>query len=560
MAKYYIRDARHTTTTSSCQEGGAPNYSVLIYHFLRTCGFDWIWECDGNAGDNPTHITDGNMEDSGVSSWADVGTPTTKAKVTTPLRQGTQALQISTDAVGEGAQSAGLVSTRASTQYHVTVWASNNSGNNFEVHAYDGVAGPSKLGDLPDNSGVYTAYHFDFTTGASGTPYIQILSTQATAQTIYIDGIIIFESYFEYAGLHNAGTDGSITNPDQFTSPSDYTFTAGDVGRWVCVYDPTNPTNTGAYEILSESSGTVTLELRSTTGTLTTQSGLAFRVIDIDDASVPWNINMDTWLRSVGWGLESPHSSGWRLFFRHSLINGQASKAVLVWAAPEDTDYDYETGTFISNGPSTQRGVDDPYEFSASSINQHNWMGGYSASTSNLQRFFLMMEDDFSFLTFIQFDTVTDNCGLMAVGYTGTDTYNTGIMEFDLMAKNSFSTSDALDWTSGTHAWARNGVSFLPNDQACSALLMQLGYGGVSLDVFADAGNVANPFSSEEWLVPVISQRYGYGENPEGSVKPWSKGVYQGRHNITNLTTFDSEQYIHFKKGLIWAWNGFDLT
>lgn len=557
MAKYYIRDAQFTPT-GSYQEGGVPSYSVLMYHFLRTCGFEWIWECDGNAGDNPTHITDGNMEDSGVGSWADVGTPTTKAKVATPIRQGYQALQISTDAVGEGVQSAGLLSTRFSIQYHVTIWASNNSGDNFELWVDNGGGSFVKIGDLPDNSGVYTAYHFDFTTNASGTAYIQIRSTQATAQTIYIDGIIIFESYFEYAGLHDAGTDGSITNPDQFTSPSDYTFTSGDIGRFVCVYDPTNPTNTGAYEILSESSGTVTLELRTTTGTLTTQSGLAFRVVDIDEASVPWNANMDNWLRSVGWGLESPHSSGWRLFFRHSLVNLQANKAVIVWAAPEDTDYDYETGTFFPSGPSTQRGMDDPFEVNPTG-KIHCWMGGFDASAGYLQRFFLMLEDDFSFLTFIQYDSVDTSSGLLAVGYTGTDTYNTGIMEFDMMCKNAYTTTDQLIWTNSINAWALNGVSFLPNGYACNALLTQFGYGGGSSDVFSDSGNVANPFSGEEWLVPVVSQRFGYSENPEGSLKPWSKGLYRGRDNITNLTTFDSENYIHFKEGLIWAWNGIDL-
>jgi len=557
MAKHYVRDVRITPTGFS-QEGAMPNYSVLIYHFLRTCGFEWIWECDGNAGDNPTHIDDGNMETVGVGDWADVGTPTTKQKVTTPIRQGTQALEIVSSDTGEGVQSNGLVSTRANTDYHIAVWANNNSGANWEVWWYDGAGPLVKAGDI-SSDGAYQAYHFDVTTAGSGTPYIQIISGFSGSQTIHIDGIIIFESYFEYAGLHDEGTDGSITNPDQFTSPSDYTFSSSDIGRYVCVYDSTNPTNSGCYEITGESAGTVTLDLKSTTGTLTTQASLAFRVIDLDSASVPVSTNMENWIRSVGWGLESPHASGWRVFFRHSLENGQTNKAIIVWAAPEDTEYDYETGTFLDSGPSTQRGYDDPYDFDGTG-NLHCWAGGYDATVAYGQRFFLMMEDDFSFFTFVQYSSdPSPSHGVFFVGYTGADPYNTGIMEFDLCCRSDFSTANMLSWAN-TNAWGRDIVTFAPDGHAAPGLLAQLGYGVSSSGIFNQAGNIANPFSSEEWLVPIHTTRYGEGESPEGSFKPWSIGMYQSRSNITDMTTFDSEQYMHFDLGLVWAWNGYDLT
>lgn len=556
MAKHYVRDVR-ITPTGFPQEGAAPHYSVLIYHFLRTCGFTWLWECDGNAGDNPTHITDGNMEASGVTDWTAVGL-TNLSKVTTPIRQGTQALEVEANGTAEGVQSSNLLSMRASTNYHITIWARNNAGPNFEVYFFDGV-GSSLAGTIPSD-GVYQAYHFDVTTAASGTPYIQVVSSFSGTNIIHIDGIIIFESYFEYRGLHDAGSDGSITNPDQFTSPSDYTFTGSDVGRWVCIYDPTNPTNSGVYEITAESAGSVTLDLKSTTGTLTTQASLAFRVIDLDDASVPVNTNMDNWIRSVGWGLESPHASGWRLFFRHNLANGQTSKAVQVWVAPEDTEYDYETGTFLSTGPSSQRNRDDPFAFNPTG-NYHTWMGGYDATVPNLQRFFLMMEDDFSFFTFVGYDTVDGQHAVFFAGYTGADPYNTGIMEFDLYCKaDSYSTNNMLQWGSSGDAWGRRGLTFSPAGLAANTLIPQLGYAGASEDVFDQVGNVANPFSSEEWLVPLHSNRYGDSDNPEGSFKPWSIGLYQARDNITEVTTFDSEGYIHFTEGLVWVWNGVDLV
>lgn len=52
-------------------------------------------------------VTDGNMETTGVGNWAAVGTPTTRQKTTTSGRVliGTQALQIITDDISEGATS-----------------------------------------------------------------------------------------------------------------------------------------------------------------------------------------------------------------------------------------------------------------------------------------------------------------------------------------------------------------------------------------------------------------------------------------------------------------------
>lgn len=537
-----------------------PHFSVLMFHFLRTCGFTWLWECDSNAGDNPTHIDDGNMATIGVADWADVGTPTVKQKVTTPVRQGLQALEIAADAASEGVQSNNLISMRASIGYHVTVWANNDSGASWEVWADNGDGLPVKLGDITSD-GSYQEYHFDFTTHSSGNPFIQILST--AAGTIYVDGIIVFESYFEYAGLHDPGTDGSITNPDQFTSASDYTFTVGDIGRYVCIYDIDNPDNSGAYEITGEAGGVVTLDLKSTTGTLTTHAttNLPFRVIDLDDASVPVNVNMDAWIRGVGWGLESPHISKWRFFCRHNIPDLWTSKGVNIWAAPGPTEYDYEDGSFLMSGPSTQRTLSEKYAYAAN--DGHFWHGGQQQSVTAQSRCFLMMEDDFSFVTAVIHNDgpVQRTHGTFFVGYTGTNIYNPGNMEFDLLASTIRGlNSSAIEWNHVDACWGLNAVTFNFNDFAAPTSILALGRGISADGVFNQTGIQANPFSGDEYMMPITTYRYADTSDVEGSYKPYTVGLYRARFNMTEMVVFDSEQFIHFANGLVWDWNGFDLA
>lgn len=52
-----------------------------------------------------TLVTDGDMEDSGVTNWASIGSPTTNAKAATVFQFGRQALHLVSDATDEGATS-----------------------------------------------------------------------------------------------------------------------------------------------------------------------------------------------------------------------------------------------------------------------------------------------------------------------------------------------------------------------------------------------------------------------------------------------------------------------
>ncbi len=555
--EHYIRDLQITFATATRGQG---QIDYTLFHFLRNAGWDWLWECDGYAGVAPNRIPDGNMELAGVgANWSALGAgPALLSKVTTPVHSGVQALEVVSQQSGDGVESALFTSMENLTAYHVAIWALNNTGQPWTVSVDIGT-GYAVVGTIPHNA-AYALSHFSFTTAAAGTRKLKIEDTSGTIGTIYVSDILVVKSYFEYnaADSWRSGTDGSAINPNQFSSLS-YSFIAGDIGKVVCIWDPTNPKNSGAYKITSAVGGVATLDLRSGTAVLTAASGLSWRMIDLTKAP---DSTTDTGMRGAGFGLQSPHSSKWRFFLR------QAITAAGVWGAPEDTDFDFSTGTFYKTGPSTQNSKQAAYTVWSGLANQ--WVGMHfmitGAASAGTRRMFLMMGSDHSFFTFLSYDATggTNNFGhdTIIAGYLGADAYHPGVQEWGFFARWEYCYLSSVYYVGiyfdgTTYRFSGKGTAIDPSGAARDVGFGQLGYGAASLDVVSQSNAGPNRWSGNEWLHRPILYR---GDPDLAAEWPSERiadiGVFQGRQNMTALSTFDSHAYIHFAYGLCWKWMG----
>jgi len=553
------RDLEVSFNTAAGQ-GGMGKINSYIFHLLRLIGWTWLWECDGTAAD-PNRCPDGNMEAAGVGSWTAVGTGSL-AKDTSEFHSGTQSLEITAPATSDGARSAALTSMDDSTDYRVAIWAYNDSGVAWDVEVDDGSGSFSSVGTIPDNSGVWTLYEFAFTTHTSGTRYIRVVNDLGTGgEVVYVDGILIWRSWFEH-NVDQEGTDGTLTNPDEFSSTG-YTFVAGDVGKVIVVHDPTNVGNTGWYTIASVAAGVATLEMRSTTAAFTTQGSLAWRMLD------PANAPDDTSSSSAigaGWMLESPHSSSWRLKCRYNLTYGSTDKGVSYASSPVDTDFDFSTGNFYPSGPSTQRSMQGDYYYTTSGFWSDTafWRGpaiGTGYGVTSPCRAFLKTDSDGSYVASVVFEQGAGYHGAFLVGYTGNDSYHPGIQEFlQQMRWEDRTRAGEINFTTDDDRYFPYvGIGFTPDDLAVWTNLAQEGIGAGTVNPWVRSLACANQFSGDEQLRPLIIARDPTGDEGFPSIRESNIGIYQGRSTLPDLSTFDSDQYLHFKDGYVWEWPGVDV-
>jgi len=554
MSKHRIRDLQ-ITSTSTLHVMAQIHY--VLFHFLRNAGWTWLWECDGYAGDSPNRVPDGNMEAAGAGSWAPL-LGASLAKVSTPVHSGTQALSVDSGAVNAGTESSALTSMENLTKYHLAIWALNNTGQPWNVDVDIGT-GYVTVGTIPSD-GAYGLYHFNFTTAAAGTRKLRVVDNLNSQGTIYLSDILVIKSYWDYNPLDTVpkGTDGATINPNQFSSLS-YSFVAGDIGKVICTWDPTNPKNSGAYKITAAAGGVATVDMRSGTAAFVARSGLTWRMIDLTKApGAPTN----TGHRGAGFGLQSPHSSGWRFFVRQNLYNSN-NPAQCVWGAPADTDFDFSTGTFYKTGPSTQNTKQNAYTLwtsgSGTYTNQHYW--SFSTSSSyGTNRFWLMTDDTGSFVAQVFWDSQTGSlyhdCPVM--GYLGSSPYLPGEEAWGLFSSwNTWtSATSRMNWNGGVTQFAYNGTMIGPIGLAEDAVWGQYGYANSTADVVTQSNAGDNPWSANEWLHKPIAVRDPEGEAGYPAEMTIDIGVLQGRQNMTNLSTFDSNAYLHFDNGLVWEWDG----
>lgn len=643
--KHWVRDVPLTDPQNYIANGNTMQANALLYNFLRVAGWKWLWECDGQldyTSPDPNHVADGNVQASGLAYWSSYNGGSISKDIVT-VHSGIRSLKVIAANVGEGVQSAALLSMKNSSgwisgtgdslsspvgreqtysdntsrfsidhigsylaisgnidpnndgefvisryvstnaakfenpagsatgysdvvppppvntanfeirpRYEVAIWAATDEAFDVEVDQGDGSF--VNVGTIPANSGVFTLYDFFFKRVGTGSSYIRLVSQGAG--TIYVGGIHVYSSMWEKPSLIKHGSDGVITNPDKFSSPS-FTFDASDVNRVVFVWDPTNNKNSGAYRILSIAAGVATLDLRSGSASLTSQSGLNWRLDTIDYLTYP-NTPIPLTYSYAGFGLESPHSTKWRLFLRQSNLVGQVTKGTVLWSAPKDTDFDFGTGTFYMSGPSTQRNRQVSW-YKIGGTGQHLWRGGYSFLTSpHDSRFFFMTDEDGAFLNLFLWDEYGAH-GCFLIGYISSDF--PGVESF-YHAVRWENTSIALNECYFDGSTQNFGVALTTFDQAETAIggcIAQLGIGIVASDltcVESQSNAGPNPWSGKEWLRPLLLWRDLDMNQAQAAISESDCGIFQTRANRVELTTFDSENFLHLDSGLVWEWSG----
>jgi len=83
-----------------------------------------------------------------------------------------------------------------------------------------------------------------------------------------------------------------------------------------------------------------------------------------------------------------------------------------------------------------------------------------------------------------------------------------------------------------------------------------LGYGATTAYVLGMSNAGPNPWSSKEWTHPLIIERDPYVSKGCPSERDSDIGIFCSRANMSNLVTFDSNNYLHFTSMLTWEWSG----
>jgi hypothetical protein len=487
------------------------------------------------------------------------------------------------------------VAVSSKTIYSIAAMVSN-AGSALTVSVDRGDGTPVSVGTIPNNGGVPTLYRFSFSIQGTGSVYVYIENLSGGA-VFYVDSLMVFRSMFEYysardeavsgadpghyvftnnLAVNHYGVDGILTNPDRFSTGTGDSYSPGahDIGKHLIIWDATNNKNSGIYRIIADiGGGVVQVDLRSGSAAfVAVAGGLKWRIVNVNQTlnqGLCPNVSMPNWQQSAGFGIESPHSKAWRFFMRNNQSASQTQKCHELWGAPEDTDFNQSTGHFWKSGPSVMRnrvlewvrdvsaGVskDIPY--------MHLTRGPYALVTPIHSRLFMITDANLSFIGFLLWDVSSGSLlhSCFVCGYHDTDTYHPGIMSWVLLARWEHH-SDLTDiaWDGEKYRFASRGTSFDADGMAveCTAAQLQMGTGGGGNNNIVGMSNAgSNPWSSEEVLLPlrIVNDRLGYVGQPTER-DGWGLGVYQGRANRTNLTAFDSNNYLHFISGLVWEWMG----
>lgn len=481
----------------------------------------------------------------------------------------------------------------------------SNSGSTLNVDIDRGDGSPVTVGTIPNNGGVYTRYTFQFAVQGSG-PYYVYVGNPSSGPPFYIDSMSAWRSSFEYymardeavaspdpahyaftnnLAPNHYGVDGVLTNPDQFSTGAgdNYSPSADDIGKHLFIWDDDpgvgRNKNSGIYEIIADvGGGVVQVDMRSGSAAFINATGLRWRIVDIQQfdtasggAGTFPNANMPSWQQSAGFGIESPHVTGWRFFMRQNQASGQVVKSSEMWSAPENTDFDQSTGFFSTSGPSVQRNRAGQWSRNVSGGGtnpaMHTWRGTYTYTTSpTVTRTFIMVDEDLSFFSFVHWDDrhpSSTSHATFFVGYHDPDPYHPGIMAFmHLSMWEELSTNNNIFFDGQAYRFAWQGTSFDHNDLSVRCCAAQLGYGTNASTPHEQSNAGPNPWSSEEWLqeLRIVNDPDVVSGVPSERDAGPDIGVYQGRINLSDLATFDSDNYLHFDNGLVWEWSGESLV
>jgi len=554
--RHWIRDTVVNQSASAGSYDAAFFTSMwVIYHFLRTAGWRWIWEDDhfyyqAVAGRYDSHhCPDSNMEAVGTTNWTpDVGI--TVEKDSTYRHMLTQSLKIinAQNGVSGSVDSDTFVNMLSPPlTMHCVLRYRNPTSNTYSV-SFGGEAPVS----LPPTAGAWEEIHVQFTSTGTDQLSINCPDVSGVSESIWIDSINVFYSWYEYSYEDedlSATPDGQILNGNEFHSDS-HSFVSGDIGRLLCVYDPTNEGNSGVWTITGLNGNDAVLDLRAGgTPALTAQTGLRWRLIDVDKS--PYYSGSSSIL--AGFGLESPHSTKWRFFTKPNWVGGPAN-CIQLWHSPKDVDFDVHTGFFSLSGPSTYDVYPDTYETQGF----HGYMlggdTGYRAGTQ--ERLFVVTDDDGTYLQICIRSVATNLLAYGIFGVTGSDV--------NIAEDESFVVLCVIGSRDGYHdlqfehgsgdAFHYVGSMATPREYMVPAAMKLFGYDSSSNEKQWTTNGKANPFSGEEWtVVPTIFRDEANSEGLFAQKSITTFGVRHCRVNYPEWTLVDTN-LMHMRQGWCMPW------
>lgn len=564
--KHYIRDL-DLSSYSVDRDAGMCAASFAIYHFLRNSGWEWQWECDGQLN-SPGHCPDGNMEDSGTTSWTLGSTGVLSKDTDIQLTSFFPSLKwVSAAAGGETLTSSNFTAMTDGRVYQQVIWFYNDSGQTFTFDVFDGSSFGSSV-NLVSN-GEWTSYRITFTKNAAGSSYFRITAPAVASYTAYMNACMTFESFFEYntSALLADYSDGQVLSSNQFNSAS-YTFSASDVGKHVVIWDEGNLGNSGVYAISSESGGVVTLNIRAGGAeTLATATGLKWRLIDL--AQAPKTEVTSTNESGCGWGLKNPRSENQQLFMRHKADGGNGVyKYVAFWAAPDDRAcFDPLTGQFRKQvGIVSSRDYCPDFDWSKPNGGQvYVWFFLYSNVAKPGGRLYFMTDDDGTFTT-VYLRTGLVEQGFYLTGYMG-DKPDMSKMEtwWHAGARYAWTPRNFATPEIEVEAAFSRGLSTVTGevdgvDLATSTRMAIWGTYDYSKVPIALTNAKANPFGGDEWIQPLFCvKNWSNNASIQHQEMQCDVGIFWARQNLTDYTTFDSNSYFKFLEGMTWEWPGISV-
>lgn len=553
--RHWIRDTVVTEPAAAGTYDAAFFASMwVIYHFLRTAGWTWLWEDDhyyyGGTGDlsDSSHCPDSNMETVGASNW----TPDANiavAKDSTYRHMLSQSLKITNSQNGASGSvdSDTFIGMPAAVTMYCVLRYRNPTSNTYSAQL-NGEAPVS----LPPTAGSWEEIHIQFTSTSTDVLSINCPDVSGVPEDIWVDSINVFRSWYEYTYDDedlSGSPDGQILNDNEFHSDS-HSFVTGDIGKLLCVWDTTNEGNSGVWGITGVNGNDAVLDLRAGgTPVLVAQTGLRWRLLDTDNA--PYYDGNSSIL--VGFGLESPHSSAWRFFAKPNWVAGPSS-CELLWMSPVAADFDVQTGHFNKSFPVTYDVWDSQYK--TESFGGHRIAGDSGYRAGSQERLFVVTDDDGTYLQICVRPVATSHLAYGIFGVTGGDPNVPEDESFAVfcVVGSRDNVSDLQFATDNNDSFGYYGSMATSKEFMVDAKIKVMGYADSGDDKGWDTYGQANPFSGEEWtVVPVIvrDESNQYGEFAQKNIDTF--GVRHCRVNYPEWTLLDTD-LLHMRQGWCMPW------
>ena len=563
--RHWITDVQ--LVTQGQYDSGSQTSAWYVFHFLRLLDWKIVAECDNSSITVCSHITDGCMDDAGVTNWSVVGTAT-RAKSDVQKYSGYRSLTFTTAATGDGIQSASFVSMAASKVYVFTVWVWNNCGHQLKVYIDNGNGSYALAGVVPDNGGVWTKYQFGYTSHSTVTNCkFKIVSEDGTvsAGQVYVDSCYTYRSLFE-AAICGSGTDGVIEAGNNKFSSASYTFTSADIlaaYRVVCFVDLVNEGNSGIYKIIGLDGTKAILDIRDDgTSFLAAATGLAFRVLD--RADIPNGLTSP----GVGFCLESPHESKWRWKFRCAYGSWGYGSSIGsgAWASsPEDCALNIDTFQFytLEQRSTSRYFMPDTGGVTGSPTGMYGLP--WTNSLTQVAHKFYFLTDGLTYIFGVHRRIGPDVQGAWLMGFLG-DAY----MEFKdtfVHLQQQLGTAvatDTLQFSTADYCWSYYGSGFSPtrNGRSVQASLGSAGFGTAAGVTEYMTNAKANPWSGVEPIRPFFVFLDWPGNLGAFSVmESTNQNFGHCRANLPLWAPFGgSRDWFHTKNGLCIAWHGREVA